>query len=169
MAFDGISFKGKNLTIKRPTNYQQPMGEQSVVTSLAIDGPSRYEARTASYQAPVQLQVPGLSAIQGPGPSTEVLCLMNMVAPDELQDDEEYEDILEDIREECSKYGEVKSVEIPRPVETVDVPGVGKVYIEFKTVLDCQKAQQNLTGRKFANRTVVTSYFDPDKYHRRNF
>lgn len=36
---------------------------------------------------------------------------------------EEYEDILEDIREECGKFGEVKSIEIPRPVPGVEVPG----------------------------------------------
>ena len=36
-------------------------------------------------------------------------------------------DILEDVREECGRYGLVKSIEIPRPVEGVDVPGVGKV------------------------------------------
>ena len=52
---------------------------------------------------------------------------MNMVTPDELKDEDEYEDILEDIREECNRYGVVKSVEIPRPIEGVDVPGLGKV------------------------------------------
>lgn len=52
-----------------------------------------------------------------------------MVTPDELRDEEEYEDILEDIREECSKYGVVRSLEIPRPIEGVDVPGCGKVSI----------------------------------------
>ena len=31
---------------------------------------------------------------------------MNMVTPEELGDDEEYEDILEDIKEECGKYGQ---------------------------------------------------------------
>lgn len=50
-----------------------------------------------------------------------------MVTPDELQDEEEYEDICEDIREECGKYGVVRSLEIPRPIEGVDVPGCGKV------------------------------------------
>lgn len=44
-----------------------------------------------------------------------------------------------------------------------------QVFVEFNSVLDCQKAQQTLTGRKFSNRVVVTSYFDPDKYHRREF
>lgn len=50
-----------------------------------------------------------------------------MVTPEELRDEEEYEDILEDIREECNKYGIVRSLEIPRPIEGVDVPGCGKV------------------------------------------
>lgn len=100
---------------------------------------------------------------------TEVLCLLNMVTPDELVDEEEYDDILEDIREECGKYGPVRSVEIPRPVSGVEVPGLGKVFVEFAAIGDCQRAQLALAGRKFSNRVVVTSYFDPDKYHRREF
>lgn len=52
-----------------------------------------------------------------------------MVTPEELRDEEEYEDILEDIREECNKYGIVRSLEIPRPIEGVEVPGCGKVYL----------------------------------------
>jgi hypothetical protein len=56
-----------------------------------------------------------------------------MVTPEELRDEEEYEDILEDIKEECNKYGVVRSVEIPRPIEGVDVPGCGKVTV----ILEC--------------------------------
>jgi len=119
---------------------------------------------------PVQIQVPGLTQVSGgAGPATEVLCLLNMVTPDELRDDEEYEDIVEDIKVECNKYGVVKSIEIPRPIDGVEVPGLGKVFVEFNSVMDCQKAQQQLTGRKFASRVVVTSYLDPDRYHRRDF
>lgn len=36
---------------------------------------------------------------------------------------------MEDVREECNKYGFVKSLEIPRPIQGVDVPGVGKVRL----------------------------------------
>uniref|UniRef100_A0A8C9F9U9 Splicing factor U2AF 65 kDa subunit n=1 Tax=Pavo cristatus TaxID=9049 RepID=A0A8C9F9U9_PAVCR len=122
-------------------------------------------------QTPVTLQVPGLmsSQVQMGGHPTEVLCLMNMVLPEELLDDEEYEEIVEDVRDECSKYGVVKSIEIPRPVDGVEVPGCGKIFVEFTSVFDCQKAMQGLTGRKFANRVVVTKYCDPDSYHRRDF
>ncbi|MFH4979565.1 hypothetical protein AB6A40_006274 [Gnathostoma spinigerum] len=116
-----------------------------------------------------QVQVAGIDLSQGAGPPTEVLCLMNMVTENELKDDEEYEDIMEDIKEECSKYGIVKSLEIPRAIPGVDVTGVGKVFVEFNDKMECQKAQAALTGRKFSNRTVVTSYYDPDLYHRRQF
>uniref|UniRef100_K7FLK1 Splicing factor U2AF subunit n=1 Tax=Pelodiscus sinensis TaxID=13735 RepID=K7FLK1_PELSI len=129
-------------------------------------------------QTPVTLQVPGLmsSQVQMGGHPTEVLCLMNMVLPEELLDDEEYEEIVEDVRDECSKYGVVKSIEIPRAVEVRDSwaqPGagraLGRIFVEFTSVFDCQKAMQGLTGRKFANRVVVTKYCDPDSYHRRDF
>ena len=43
---------------------------------------------------PVQLQVPGINLAQGAGPPTEVLCLMNMITPEELEDEEEYEGML---------------------------------------------------------------------------
>ena len=65
--------------------------------------------------------------------------------------------------------GVVRSLEVPRPIEGVNVPGVGKVFVEFASPSDCAKAQQSLSGRKFANRVVVTSYYDPEKYHRREF
>lgn len=44
-----------------------------------------------------------------------------------------------------------------------------QIFVEFTSVFDCQKAMQGLTGRKFANRVVVTKYCDPDSYHRRDF
>merc|ERR1719510_449813 len=119
---------------------------------------------------PVQIQVPGLQGqVQGPGQPTEILCLLNMVTDDELTDEEECEDILEDIKEKCATYGGVKSIEIPRPVPGVEVPGCGKVFVEFYQTSDCQKAQHALTGLKFSGRIVVTSYFEPDRYHRREF
>ncbi|XP_017461513.1 PREDICTED: splicing factor U2AF 50 kDa subunit-like, partial [Rhagoletis zephyria] len=145
------------------------LGDKKLIVQRASVGAKNAQTNSAAA-APVTIQVPGLSSlVVNSGPPTEVLCLLNMVTPDELRDEEEYEDILEDIKEECNKYGVVRSVEIPRPIEGVDVPGCGKVFVEFNSVMDCQKAQQALTGRKFSDRVVVTSYFDPDKYHRREF
>uniref|UniRef100_A0A336LME6 CSON005644 protein n=1 Tax=Culicoides sonorensis TaxID=179676 RepID=A0A336LME6_CULSO len=178
MAFDGINFKGQSLKIRRPHDYQPMPGMTDsssaglnvpgVISTVVPDSPHKiFIGGLPNYLN--EDQVPGLSLVGTSGPPTEVLCLLNMVTPEELKDEEEYEDILEDIKEECNKYGVVRSVEIPKPIEGVDVPGCGKVFVEFNSVIDCQKAQQALTGRKFSDRVVVTSYFDPDKYHRREF
>ena len=86
----------------------------------------------APVGAPVTVQVPGLSFSGSSVTATEVLCLLNMVTEEELIDDDEYEEILEDVREECNKYGQVKSVEIPRPIKGVEVPGVEKVTWIFE-------------------------------------
>jgi splicing factor U2AF subunit len=108
------------------------LGEKKLVVQRASVGAKNgpLSGANPAAMAPVQLQVPGLASMNlsgGTQPPTEVLCLMNMVTPEELEDDEEYEDIMEDIKEECNKYGYVVSIEIPRPIEGVDVPGVGKV------------------------------------------
>ncbi|PAV65644.1 hypothetical protein WR25_12736 isoform A [Diploscapter pachys] len=140
------------------------LGDKQLVVQLACQ---KERAAYQNYANHGASAIAGIDLSQGAGEATEVLCLMNMVVEDELKNDDEYEDILEDIREECSKYGVVRSLEVPRPVDGFEVQGVGKVFIEFVAKSDCQKAQAALTGRKFANRTVVTSYFDFNKYHNR--
>ena len=35
--------------------------------------------------------------------------------------------IMEDVGDECGKYGQVVSIEIPRPIGDIEVPGTGKV------------------------------------------
>merc|ERR1712168_836858 len=145
------------------------LGDKKLVVQRASVGKREGGPTPLMPEPAVQLQVEGLNSIGGVGPATEILVLMNMVSEEELRDDEEYEEILEDIRDECSKYGTVRSMEIPRPIEGVTVPGVGKVYVEFGSPPECARAQQALSGRKFANRVVISSYHDPDMYHKRMF
>ena len=52
-------------------------------------------------------------------------------------------EIVDDIRDECSKYGEVRSLEIPRPIKGVDVPGCGKVCSQ-EQLADSWKADSML-------------------------
>ena len=44
-----------------------------------------------------------------------------------------------------------------------------QIFVEFSSVEECCKAQSALSGRKFASRVVVTSYFDPEKYRNKDF
>ncbi|KAK9674962.1 hypothetical protein K7432_016761 [Basidiobolus ranarum] len=100
---------------------------------------------------------------------TTVLQLLNMITPEELQEDDEYQDILEDVGEECSKYGRIVELRIPKPNEGQDVPGVGKVFIQYETKDECSVALRALAGRKFADRTVVASYITEERFQAQDY
>lgn len=69
-------------------------------------------------------------------------------------------EIRDDVQEECQKYGKIVSVKIPRPVGgSRQSAGVGKIYVKFEAPESATKALQALAGRKFSDRTVVTTYF----------
>lgn len=94
-----------------------------------------------------------------------VLQLLNMVTVDELLDNEDYEEIMEDIHEECSKFGKILGLKIPRPGSGGrQQAGVGKIYIKFDTEQSATNALKALAGRKFSDRTVVVSYFGEENF-----
>ncbi|KAL8937560.1 MAG: hypothetical protein Q9211_003621 [Gyalolechia sp. 1 TL-2023] len=94
-----------------------------------------------------------------------VLQLLNMVTAEELIDNEDYQEICEDVKEECEKYGEVLEMKIPRPSGgSRQSNGVGKIFVKYDNAESARKALQALAGRKFADRTVVTTYFSEENF-----
>jgi splicing factor U2AF subunit len=74
-------------------------------------------------------------------------------------------EIREDVREECEKYGKVLEMKIPRPSGgSRQSAGVGKIFVKFDTAQSAGKALRALAGRKFADRTVVTTYFSEENF-----
>ncbi|KAF1975179.1 hypothetical protein BU23DRAFT_552594 [Bimuria novae-zelandiae CBS 107.79] len=95
---------------------------------------------------------------------SRVVCLMNMVTPDELLNDEEYEEIKEDIQEECSKYGTILEIKVPRPAGVRSSAGVGKIYIKYEDPEKAQTAIKSLAGRQFSRRTVLATEFSEESF-----
>jgi len=93
-----------------------------------------------------------------------VLCLMNMITPEELMDTEESEEILDDVKEECAKYGKVLDTKMPRPTGGRQGAGIGKIYVKYEEPASAQKALAALAGRKFADRTVVVTFFGEEYF-----
>jgi len=106
----------------------------------------------------------GTTAI-GDFDESKVLQLLNMVTPDELMDNDDYEEIMEDVQEECSKFGNIVAIKIPRPTGgSRQSAGVGKIYVKYDSAASTKKALQALAGRKFADRTVVTTFFPEENF-----
>lgn len=130
--------------------------------------------------AGVEMSVSAMSMLAGTtaidSEESRVLQLLNMVTPEELMDNDDYQgkptvylasltplislEICEDVQEECSKFGQVIDLKVPRPTGgSRQSAGVGKIYVKYDTTTSAKKALQALAGRKFADRTVVTTYF----------
>ena len=69
--------------------------------------------------------------------SSRVIQIINILTPEDLMDDDEYKEILEDIRGECMNFGTVLNVEIPRPDRATSFASlsVGKVFVKFATII----------------------------------
>ncbi|KAJ2376616.1 hypothetical protein H4S02_007874 [Coemansia sp. RSA 2611] len=103
---------------------------------------------------------------------TTVVQLLNMVTVSELVDDTEYADILEDVKDECSNYGKIASVVIPRPApdgEDVKVPGLGKIFIEYEDVSAASVAVKELAGRQFSGHTVIATFITKSDFDSANY
>ena len=97
-----------------------------------------------------------------------VLLMLNMVTPDDLIDDEDYAEIVDDIRTEVSKYGAVEDVRVPRPSHGRghhpgdQANGVGRVYVKFVDPLGAAAGMKALAGRSFAGRSIIATLLGED-------
>ena len=101
---------------------------------------------------------------------TKVLCLTQLVSIDELRDDQEFEDIYQDIRDECGKFGAIVNLVIPRPnSKGEEVPGLGKAFVEYVDTQSSMKAKAALNGRGFGGNIVRAVYYSEDKFTQGEF
>ncbi|XP_024020631.1 splicing factor U2af large subunit A isoform X3 [Morus notabilis] len=150
-ALNGIKMGDKTLTVRRANQgANQPKPEQESVL----------------LHAQQQIALQRFMLLQQPGAATsKVVCLTQVVSADELRDDEEYEDIMEDMKQEGEKFGPLVRVVIPRPrPDGEPMPGVGKVFLEYVEVEGASKARAGLNGRKFGGNQVVAVFYPENKF-----
>ncbi|RVX08492.1 Splicing factor U2af large subunit B [Vitis vinifera] len=164
-ALNGLKMGDKTLTVRRATvGSGQAKSEQDNILAQA-------QQHIAIQK--IALQAGGLN-LPGAGMAftaiaetpTKVLCLTEVINIDELRDDEAYEEILEDMRDEGGKFGALVHVVIPRPSPNGDlIPGVGKVFLEYSDTAGSSSARNALSGRKFGGNVVSAVYYPEDKYY----
>lgn len=104
------------------------------------------------------------AAIAGPGGRTRVLVLLNMVTDEDLATDEELNALMDEVGEECEKFGRLLSMKIPRLQDGVNPSAVKKIFLEYASVEDVAKAEAELVGRQFGPNVVQATYFPEDAY-----
>ncbi|KAL9263771.1 Splicing factor U2af large subunit A-like protein [Drosera capensis] len=162
-ALNGLKMGEKTLTVRRATisNPQANYDQGSLLLQAQQQIAMQNMAALASGQNPLGVQTS--ASTDSP---TKILCLDQVVATEDLSDDNEYEEILEDMRDECRKFGVLVNIIIPRPgMDGVQIPGVGKVFLEYSDIAGCAKAKSMLGGRKFGGNTVTAVYYSEQKFY----
>ncbi|XP_044055229.1 serine/threonine-protein kinase Kist isoform X2 [Siniperca chuatsi] len=134
---------------------------RDLIKSMLLNDPKqRCTAETALlspfFSIPFAPHIEDLVLLPSP-----VLRLLNLIDDSHLHNEEEYEDILEDMKEECQKYGSVVSLLIPK-----ENPGKGQVFVEYANSSDSKEAQRLLTGRTFDGKFVVATFYPLSAYKR---
>eukprot|EP01104_Vermistella_antarctica_P013183 TRINITY_DN3961_c0_g1_i4.p1 TRINITY_DN3961_c0_g1~~TRINITY_DN3961_c0_g1_i4.p1 ORF type:complete len:546 (-),score=87.76 TRINITY_DN3961_c0_g1_i4:238-1785(-) len=185
-ALNGMELQDKKMVVQRAN-----VGRKAPGTGANAPLPSFVAPSTPCAQNFLNLGLPAAMLLQqlptlvGPGgPQTsKVLQLLNLLADADLVKGDYVTEVEEDVRLECEKIGSVESTHIPRPaaqeanpdgfeqskLNIQSVPCMGRVFVKFATVEDSMKAQMALGGRKFNCRTVITSFYDEEKYDAKDF
>ncbi|KAJ3992759.1 hypothetical protein F5050DRAFT_1786711 [Lentinula boryana] len=166
-ALNGMELGDRYLVVQRASVGAKP-GTPGMIPNLPYD------------QFP-EIPRPIMPAGETTGGDARILLMLNMVTPEDLIDDEEYGDLFEDIKEECSNFGAVEDLRIPRPVkkdkskwtpgEGLDpqavarideAAGVGRVYVKYVESISASAALKSLAGRSFAGRSIIATLLSED-------
>ncbi|PON96081.1 U2 snRNP auxilliary factor, large subunit, splicing factor [Trema orientale] len=168
-SLNGIKMGDKTLTVRRATaSTGQSKSEQDNILAQAQQHIAIQ--KMALQHGGVKLPGTGMTHVANAECPTRILCLTEAISADQLKDDEEYEEILEDMRDECGKFGIVVNVIIPRPNQSGEpISGVGKVFLEYADTAGCANARNVLDGRKFGGNIVSAVFYPEDRYYSRDY
>jgi len=161
---NNIPYLGAQLRVGRPTKYtgpQTPHGNWEDILAKYMSGELTLPSQGGAGAAAAVAAPPAATAGATP---TRVVELKHMLTADDVSSDQDYQEIMEDTKEECGSFGALKSVIIPR-----SGPGLTKVFLEYMTTDDAGKAVQALAGRTFDGRKVTAVYFDEIKFAKQDY
>lgn len=152
-ALNGKEIQGKVVACK-PANQKQPMMGQLGTVASGMMGMGMGMGMMGNPGAVLGHRGPAMDMT----PPSQFLRMANMVTAEELADEKEYKDILEDVKDECSNYGEVTTISIPRPPH----PQCGKIFLEYANVQSAIMARNALSGRTFAERLISVDFIQQE-------
>jgi splicing factor U2AF subunit len=99
-------------------------------------------------------------------PSTRILVLKNLVTDDDLKTAEDHQALIQEVRDECAKFGQLLNIEIPRVADGALIAdsAIRKVYLEYASLSDAMQAERELKGRQFGEGIIQTEFFPENDF-----
>ena len=87
----------------------------------------------------------------------------------DLQDDELYAELVDDVLTECGTYGDVDAVEIPRPDGDEKHEAQGSIFVRFGDELFAEQAIEAFADRSLNGKTILAGYYPEDLFKEKRF
>ena len=156
---NGFKIMGVPLKIGRPKTYQglpqtiEESGPSNTVASILMKSKKNIEIKKYKVTMP-----------------TKVLCLNSIIKGLDIEEEEKYNEIKEDLKNECEKYGKVLDIFMPRKdVEDNETPGMGNAYIMFDNIEQSKLARKFLSMKKFNNKLIYIQYLPEENFINKKF
>jgi len=158
---NNIPFLGTALRVGRPSKYTGPQTSHGNWEDIL----AKYMSGELTLPSEGGAGVISSSEAKKEETATKIVELKNMVSEDDLKDDAEYDDILQDTKNECSQFGQLKEVIIPKLGEV----GATKIFLVYLTKEDAEKAIKSLQGRTFDGHKVEAKYFSEERFQKGDY
>lgn len=178
---DGLTLGGRQLRFGRPVDYKlpakhllcycvgkrEPVGDAEPFT-YTMPNVQKGSQAWALAQALMKKETgedPLATMIIPAAPKSHksrVLLLENCVTEDMIAKDEDYIDIIEDIKEECMLWGKLLEIVVPR--RGADPCGFNRVFLRYEKQQEADKCMLKSNARTFSDRSVTVRYFDEDLF-----
>ena len=166
---NNIPFMGTALRVGRPSKWNGPVenhGNWEDILAKVMSGELQFQSTdgTNANDNTTSAAAPSASSIHQ-NPPSRIVELQNMLTAQDIENDQDFADIKDDIQEECSNFGQLLSIYIPRNIATSGVEQNNpRVFLEYASNDDAGQAITQLQGRTFDGRQVIADYYDETEF-----
>jgi RNA recognition motif-containing protein len=146
LQLDGVSFLGSKLRISSPLRYVAHRNKIDFVKTLENASGTRESTSVDRNNVSSISEKP-----------TRILMLNNTLSFEDLDEDEDYMETVNDIKSECSQYGSLKRICVPR----FGVHAT-KIFLEYRSVEDAVNAHNKLKNKTFDEKTMVVEFAEEE-------
>ena len=156
---NGFKIMGTPLKVGRPKTYQglsqntEDVGPSNTVAAILMKNKKNVQIKTYKFVMP-----------------TKVLCLNSIIKGLDIEDEDKYNEIKDDIKNECEKYGKIIDVFMPRKdVEDNATPGMGNAYVMYEDIEQSKLARRFLSLKRFNNKSIYIQYIPEENFINKKF
>ncbi len=156
---NGFKIMGTPLKVGRPKTYQglsqntEDVGPSNTVAAILMKNKKNVQIKTYKFVMP-----------------TKVLCLNSIIKGLDIEDEDKYNEIKDDIKNECEKYGKIIDIFMPRKdVEDNATPGMGNAYVMYEDIEQSKLARRFLSLKRFNNKSIYIQYIPEENFINKKF